>query len=139
MIILDTNVVSELMSQHAASQVVAWLDAQPKSEVFTTAISLFEARAGLIAMSDGRRKAGMVAAFDALTATLLHDRVLPLDGRAAEFAAQLSVLQYRSGQNVELNDRYIAGIVLARNARLATRNIKHFAEIGDRLINPWEA
>lgn len=139
MIILDTNVISELMNPRASPRVVGWLDAQSKSEIFTTAISLFEIRSGLIAMEGGRRKAGLTAAFDTLTETILRDRVISFDSRAAELAAQLSVLQFRSGQNVELNDRYIAGIVLARNALLATRNVRHFTEIGDRLVNPWEA
>lgn len=139
MIILDTNVVSELMLPNADTRVVAWLDAQSQTEIFTTAISVFEIKAGLIAMAEGRRKTRKVAAFYALTSTFLRGHVLPLDEQSAEVASQLSVQQYRSGQNVDLNDRYIAGIVLSRSARLATRNVKHFGEISDCLINPWEA
>lgn len=139
MIILDTNVMSELMRPDADARVVAWVDAQRPAKVFTTAISVFEIRAGLIAMPEGRRKVTKAAAFDILMGRLLLSRIVPFDGRAADFAARLSVDQYRSGQNVDLNDRYIAGIVLAQDAVLATRNIRHFGEIGDRLVDPWEA
>lgn len=138
MIVLDTNVISALMAPEWNEPVVAWLNKQPQSDVWATAISIYETRSGLLALPDGRRKTATIEAFE-LMATVLRNRILAFDGRAAELAAEIGVRQFHSGQNVDLNDTYIAGIVLANDALLATRNIKHFLEISHRLINPWEA
>ncbi len=134
MILLDTNVVSALMQQQPDPAVVAWLDNQPAESVWTTAITVFEVQTGLEVLEPGRRRQQLEQAFDQLLAEDLARRVQPFDQAAALAAGSIAANQQRSGRSVQ-----IAGITAARNATLATRNIRHFEELAVDLVNPWSA
>ena len=137
MIILDTNVISALMRPEVNTSVVQWVDAKPSSNLWITAITLLEIRSGLLFMPDGRRKEVLVTGFEKLLDGLLAGRMLPFDRPSAEQASRIDWLQHRSGKNIGIGDIQIAGIALAQNATLATRNVKDFNGLDIPLVNPW--
>lgn len=138
MIVLDTNVLSALMRRTPERQVVAWLDRQAPESVWITSITLFEARYGLALLPKGRRRQSLEVAFEQMMAEDLKGRVLDFDRPAAEAAADLAAERQRNGKPVDMRDTQIAGIVLARQARLATRNVRHFLDLSVEVMNPWE-
>ncbi len=139
MIILDTNVLSALMRVSPDAAVVAWLDRQPAESVWITSITLFEARFGLALLPKGRRRQTLETSFAQLLQEDLQNRVLDFDSAAATEAALLAAVRKRNGKPVDMRDTQIAGIALARRATLATRNIRHFADLSVPVIDPWGA
>jgi len=137
MIILDTNVLGALMRAVPDAAVLEWLDRQPADSVWITSITLFETRFGLALLPAGRRRQVLEAAFDDLLREDLENRVLDFDSAAATAAASLAAARQKSGRPVDMRDTQIAGIVLARRATLATRNIRHFADLKISIIDPW--
>ena len=96
-----------------------------------------EIRFGLEIMPDGRRLVARREAFDRLIAEKLERRVAPFDTAAARETATLMGARQRRGEPRDLRDSMIAGIVLARRATLATRNLRHFNDLGLDLVDPW--
>jgi predicted nucleic acid-binding protein len=139
LIILDTNVISALMQRVPEPLVTEWLDRQPAESVWITGITLFEARLGLALLPKGRRQRTLETAFEQVLADDLEGRVLDFDRAAAEAAAQLAAERQRKGRTVDIRDTQIAGVVIARRAKFATRNVKHFADFNAEIVNPWEA
>lgn len=139
MIVLDTNVLSALMQAQPDPLVVAWLDAQPVESVWITSITLFEARYGLELLPEGKRKQQLLGQFAQLVEDDLENRVLGMDALAAHEAAALAAVRKAQGKPVDMRDTFIAGIVQARRATLATRNVRHFSDLTVPVINPWEA
>jgi predicted nucleic acid-binding protein len=138
MIILDTNVLSALMRQTPDTEVVAWLDRQPRTSIWTTSITVLEARFGLQILPAGKRRSSLMQSFDLLLDKIDH-RIAPFDSEAAEHASELMTGRHKKGRPVELRDTMIAGIVVARHATLVTRNTTHFEDSGIRVVNPWIA
>lgn len=136
MIILDTNVLSALMRQTPDGNVVAWLDRQPRTSVWTTSVTILEIRFGLQILSAGKRRSLLMEAFEAVVDTI-GQRIAPFDTTAAQHAGDLMASRQKKGRPVELRDTMIAGIVLARHATLATRNPAHFEDISASVVNPW--
>jgi predicted nucleic acid-binding protein len=136
-IILDTNVLGALMRTVPDAAVLEWLDRQPADSVWITSITLFETRFGLALLPAGRRRQVLEAAFDDLLREDLENRVLDFDSAAATAAALLAAARQKSGRPVDMRDTQIAGIVLARRATLATRNIRHFVDLKISIIDPW--
>ena len=137
MIILDTNVLSALMRTAPDAPVVAWLDRQPAESVWITSITLFEARFGLALLPAGRRRRSLETAFAHLLEEDLENRVVDFDDAAASAAATLAAERQAAGRSVDLRDTLIAGIALARRATLATRNVRHFADLSVPMVDPW--
>ena len=138
MIILDTNVLSALMRETPDTKVISWLDTQSRTSVWTTSVTVLEIRIGLQIMATGKKRSLWSQAFERLLETMGH-RIAAFDDGAAVEAASLMAARQRKGRPVELRDTMIAGIVLARNASLATRNVAHFEDLTVRVINPWTA
>jgi predicted nucleic acid-binding protein len=138
MIVLDTNVLSALMRQTPDTRVIAWLDKQSRTSVWTTSVTMLEIRFGLQIMATGQRRSRLLEAFETLIEKMGH-RVAPFDDEAAAQAADLMASRQRKGRPVELRDTMIAGIVLARHATLATRNLFHFEDLSVPVVNPWLA
>jgi toxin FitB len=138
-IILDTNVLSELTRRTPAPEVIDWLDRQPPESVWTTSVCLFEIDLGLALMPEGQRRDTIRALIDRMIDEHLEGRVLPFDRPAAEAAAGLHAARQRAGRPIDFRDTQIAGIVLARKATLATRNLRHFEDLATRVVNPWLA
>lgn len=138
MIVLDTNVLSALMRKQPDAAVVVWLDRQPAESVWVTSITVFEARYGLALLPAGRRRKALEALFARLIEDDLEHRVLTFDHTAAVEAARLAAERKTRGQPVDMRDTFIAGIVIARQATLATRNVRHFADASVPVLNPWD-
>jgi len=138
MIILDTNVLSALMHITPDRNVVAWLDRQPRTSIWTTAITVLEVRFGLQIMASGRRRSALMQAFEGVLEKMGH-RVVAFDADAAHQASDLMASRHKKGRPGDLRYTMIAGIVLAQHATLATRNTAHFEDISVPLINPWSA
>jgi predicted nucleic acid-binding protein len=138
-IVIDTNVLSALMREIPERPVVEWLDRQAAESIWITSITLFEARLGLALLPKGKRRQALEAAFEKLMAEDLEGRVLDFDQPAAEAAAQLAAGRQREGQTIDMRDTQIAGIVIARRAEFATRNVRHFSDLNVDVINPWDA
>jgi predicted nucleic acid-binding protein len=138
-IILDTNVISELARIDPEPSVVTWLDSLPAAEVAITAITAAELLYGVARLPDGRRKAALAEAIDALINEDFRDRVEPFDGRAAERYAAVVVGREAKGRPISMADAQIAAICRVYSATLATRNTGDFADTGIELIDPWDA
>lgn len=138
MIILDTNVLSALMQQRPDPAVIAWMDAQAADSVWITTITVFEARFGLELLPKSKRRQSLVDAFEALVEQDLEGRVLEIDSLSAASAATLAARRRKAGQPVDFRDTLIAGVALARRATIATRNIRHFADLTVPVVNPWQ-
>lgn len=136
MIILDTNVTSELTRTSPAPAVLAWARACPASERFTTAISLAEIRFGIGRLPDGRRRDELDElarqVFSAFPA-----QVLSFDAAAALEYATIVGSRQRSGSPIDVFDAQIASICRVRGATLATRNGRDFRGTGISVIDPW--
>lgn len=137
MIILDTNVLSELMRRVPDPAVLAWLDRQPPMSIWITTITLFECQFGLALMPIGRRRQALETSFAALLAEDLDKRVLAFDTEAAAQAATLAAQRQLAGRPVDIRDTQIAGIAQSRRATLATRNLNHFEGLSVPVVNPW--
>jgi predicted nucleic acid-binding protein len=138
MIVLDTNVISALMRKEPEKPVVKWLDAQPATSVWITAITVMEIHFGLETMPKGRRQGALIRSFELMLKSMIEGRIASFDAEAGVQAAELMAQRKRAGRPAEVRDTMIAGIVLANRATLATRNMQHFEGLTVSVINPWE-
>jgi toxin FitB len=136
MIVLDTNVVSALMLRAPDQKVVSWLNRQPGTSIWTTSITVFEVRFGLEILPQGKRRATLLDDFEKFLGGI-HQRIAPFDTEAAQEASALMAERKIQGRPREFRDTMIAGIVVARHATLATRNIGDFDDIAAPCVNPW--
>ena len=139
MIILDTNVVSEPISTAPSDAVRRWVIAQPRDDIFTTAITQAEMSMGLGFMAPGKRRTALAEQIRLIFEENFAGRVLPFDSSAAIEFERLPIRRDPKGNPLIDPDVEIAAIARAHNATLATRNIKHFKDYGIPLINPWTA
>jgi predicted nucleic acid-binding protein len=138
MIILDTNVVSELMRPQPDARVREWISGRRSGELGTTAITVAEIRYGIERLPDGRRRDGLLSAATDLFAAF-GNLVQPFDALAAVWFGPVMVRRARLGMPIEGFDAQIAAICRAREASLATRNVRDFLETGVTVIDPWSA
>jgi predicted nucleic acid-binding protein len=138
MIILDTNVVSELMRPEPDTRVRQWVSGRRADELATTAITVAEIRHGIERLPDGRRKDSLLSAATDLFAAF-GDFIQPFDAPAATWFGPVMVRRASRGLPIEGFDAQIAAICRARGAALATRNVKDFLETGVDVIDPWSA
>jgi predicted nucleic acid-binding protein len=136
-IVLDTNVLSELMRREPDSKITGWLDGLPRQDIWITTISIFELRFGIELHTKGRRTRQLEHGLVQILNSGFPDRILSFDEKAANAAAVISAQQRLIGQAKEIRDTFIAGIAISQNADLATRNVRHFQDISIRVINPW--
>ncbi len=138
MILLDTNVLSELARPEPNAEVLRWAATIPLGHLCTTAITESELRFGLALMSAGRRQADLAAAVEGVFQRIVGGRVLPFDRAAAQAYAGFAVIRRRAGRSVDTADLQIAAIARARGVeRLVTRNIADFEGCGVPLLDPW--
>lgn len=138
MIILDTNVVSELFRPAPNPQVVKWLQIQPRAALFTTSLTRGEMLYGVHLLPQGRRKEALERGVLAIFSADMAGRVLPFDDDAADAYALIAASNRRGGRSMSLLDAMIAGVARSRGADLATRNFRDFEGCGINLINPWQ-
>jgi toxin FitB len=137
MVVLDTNVVSALMHEPTYPAVVEWLDSQPRISIWTTSITLMEARYGIELLAPGRRRNRLFQALERLISEKIEYRIAAFDATAATATALLMAERKRTGRTGDLRDTMIAGIVIASHATLATRNIRHFSDLSIPVVDPW--
>ena len=138
MIILDTNIVSELLRPAPEPKVEAWLAAQDGGQVYLTAISEAELRYGVAILADGKRRDALTGAVDAMLREDFRDRILPFDSAAAEAFATIAADRRGAGRPISQFDCQIAAIGRAQGATVATRNARDFEGCGIDIIDPWK-
>lgn len=138
MIILDTNVLSELMKSQPDPAVTEWVDGQPETELFTTSITEAEIFLGVELLSIGKRREALLAAAERLFAVDFEGRILSFESESARAFSKISAHCRRLGKPISQADAQIAAIAQVRRARLATRDIRDFADCDLELVNPWE-
>ena len=137
MIVLDTNVVSELMRDRSHPAVLAWLDARSARELFVTAVTEAEVYTGLAFLPEGKRRRGLTEAADRAFDGLFKGRVLPFESRAARSFAEIAAACRAAGHPMSQADAQIAAIARSRGMAVATRNIRDFKDAGIDLVDPW--
>lgn len=137
MIILDTNVLSELMKLTPAPQVFVWFGRQVPTELFITSLTEAETYAGIELLPHGKRRNALMAAAENVFAKDFAGRILSFDSDAARAFAKIVARRRRLGKPIGPIDAQIAAIAELRGAKLATRNVVDFSDCGIDLIDPW--
>ena len=138
MIILDTNVISEISRSRPDAAVLTWTALQESRDIFTTSISQAEVFFGIRVMPAGMRRDELENTARVLFFKDLVGRVLSFDGDAAEIYATISVKRRSIGRPIQELDAQIASIALLHGASLATRNVRDFEHLDLDLVNPWD-
>jgi predicted nucleic acid-binding protein len=139
MIILDTNVLSELMKPKPSPAVAAWVAKQPITELFTTSITEAEIFYGIELLPKGKRRDGLRTAAQAMFIEDLTGRVFSFDSDAARAFSGIAAHRRTLGKPINHADAQIAAIAQTRGARLATRNAGDFKDCGVDIVDPWNS
>jgi toxin FitB len=137
MIILDTNVLSELMRPSPELQVLDWLRRQPMTQLGTTTINIAEIKYGLARLPAGQRRRELEQRFFSFVSRGLGDRIFDFDQAAADVFGDIMVAREKAGRRLEGSDGLIVAIAKSCGAGIATRNIADFKGCGVDLTNPW--
>lgn len=137
MVVLDTNVISELFKVAPDPEVMAWVAGLPGEGLFTTAVTRSELLFGLYRMPEGRRRNELLQGVTRLFEQKLAGHVLAYDDAAADAHAEIAAARQAQGRPVGQSDMMIAGISRSRGATLATRNLRDFEGCGITLVDPW--
>ena len=138
MIVIDTNVLSELMRPSPDPRVVAWMSTVAPGEAVTTSVTIAEIGHGLRRLPRGKRRARLEDAFDSLVIELDRE-ILAFDREAADHYARISQQREAAGKPIDQLDCMIGAICASRAAALATRNERDFEGTGIAIVNPWRA
>ena len=138
MLILDTNVVSELMRPAPDPAIASWVAEHPASSLFLTAVTEAELRFGLAIMPPGKRRDGLATGLQRMLGTGFANRILPFDSSAARAYAGIAAARRRLGRPIAQADCQIAAIARACGMAVATRNVRDFEDVGIGVFNPWD-
>ena len=140
MIVLDTNVISEMLRVVPSPEVARWIVAQPEHELYITAVTEAEIRVSVNMMPTGKRKMQLQGTVDQMLAEVFAARILSFDSACAVVYAEISANRRSIGKPISPFDAQIAAIARAnRAAAIVTRNVDGFASTGVSVINPWSA
>lgn len=137
MIVLDTNILSELMKAAPSQRVTSWVAAQPGTSLYTTSITQAEILHGVMLLPPGRRRNAIAAAAAAMFVEDFGGRILPFGSDAAHPYARIAATRRRAGRPISHFDAQIAAIAYATGAAIATRNVTDFERCDVRVVNPW--
>jgi predicted nucleic acid-binding protein len=137
MIVLDTNVISEVLRQNPSAKVLEWMRSEPLASLFTTAITEAELLYGIALLPDGRRRQSLETTVTMILTEDFSERILPFDSAAAREFAEIAASRRRSGRPISDADARIAAIARSRGAAVATRNIEDFTDCRLSVIDPW--
>lgn len=138
-IVLDTNVVSELMRPEPSPRVLAWVDRQDGATLHLTAITVAELGYGVLRLPPGHRRERLAALVDDMVRHDFGARVLSFDHAAAEHYGRIVATREGSGRPISMADAQIAAICRSYDAMLVTRDVAGFASTGVDVIDPWHA
>ena len=136
MILVDTNVLSEVTKPRPAPRVIAWLEVNEPA-LSVPAIALAELRYGIARLPAGRRRSGLLRFWEA-TCTQFRGRVVSFDERAAQRYGDMAAALDRAGRRLSVQDGQIAAVALVHGMSVATRNVRDFEAAGVAIVNPWE-
>lgn len=139
MIVLDTNVVSELVRPTPSQAVIEWVDAHDSSDLVITALTAAEVRAGVALLPRGRRKRDVGLRMESLLVETFAGRVLAFDIDASAYYADILAARRLAGRPISAFDAQIAALCRQYESALATRNTADFTDTGIQLVNPWDA
>ena len=137
MIVLDTNVVSELMRLSPDPAVTAWVSRHPAASLYITTVTEAEIRYGLAIMSAGERRTRLAQAVEAMLQEDFAGRVLGFDSAAARAYAVIAAKRRRIGNPISQFDAQIAAVAASRDSGIATRNVADFENCGVEVFDPW--
>ena len=137
MLVVDTNVISEIMQLQPSPRVLEWWAQQPPAELFTSAVTVAEILCGIELLPKGKRRERLLAEAEAMFAQDFAERILSFDESAAREFAEIAAGRRALGRPIAEFDAQIAAIASAHRATLATRNLADFDGCGVRLVNPW--
>jgi predicted nucleic acid-binding protein len=137
-IVLDTNVVSELVRPSPNRSVVEWVDEHDSSELVITALTAAELRAGVALLPEGRRKDELGMRIESLLVETFAGYVLAFDVGSSAYYAELLAVRTRGGRPITTFDAQIAAVCRQYDSVLATRNTTDFTDTGIQLVNPWD-
>jgi hypothetical protein len=138
MMVLDTNVVSELMRASPAPKVLAWIDRQNSDTLYLTSTIAAELLHGVARLPTGLRKRNMSQELGLFLEQDFANRILPFDLSSAHSYAELLSTREAVGRPIDALDAQIAAVCIQHGATLVTRNQKHFVDLGLELIDPWQ-
>lgn len=138
MIIVDTNILSEVMKISPSPRVAAWWNSHTEAELYLTSITQAEILAGIELLPKGKRRSAMAQAAEATFREDFADRILPFDAEAAREFARIIAARRKLGRPISQADAQIAAISRDCGAVLATRNTGDFEHCGIKLANPWD-
>lgn len=139
MIVLDTNVVSEIGKLEPSPRVVQWLYQWPGGDLYITSVTEAEIRYGILLLSKGKRQAALMEFAQEVLERRFGARNLPFDSDAAKRYALIASSQRLAGMTVSVPDAQIAAIAGSRGFTVATRNARHFTHSGVPIVDPWKA
>jgi len=137
-IVLDTNVVSELVRPSPNRSVVEWVDEHDSSELVITALTAAELRAGVALLPEGRRKDELGMRIESLLVETFAGYVLAFDVGSSAYYAEVLAVRTRGGRPITTFDAQIAAVCRQYDSVLATRNTTDFTDTGIQLVNPWD-
>jgi predicted nucleic acid-binding protein len=137
MLILDTNVLSEVLRPTPSAAVLEWLEAQPRAQLYTTTITQAEILYGIALLPKGARRQKLERATRAIFDEDFAEKVLVFDSRAAGSFAEIASHRKSIGKPISQLDAMIAGVARANSGRLVTRNGRDFSDCGIEVDNPW--
>ena len=137
MIVLDTNVLSELRRPNPDLSVINWFTDQVTSNLHMTTISEAKLRYGVEMLPAGRRREKLMVGIERLFRVVFAGRILPFDSRAARSYAAIAASRRAAGRPISQADCQIAAIAHSVGASIATRNVRDFEGCGVDVINPW--
>jgi predicted nucleic acid-binding protein len=136
--VLDTNVISELISKQPNKKVVEWLDRLDPNTIYLSVITIGEIRKGIEKLPSSKRR-------EAVKEWLEADLLLRFQGRILEITAEVMLIWgeltgrlENEGRPITAIDSLIAAIALQGNYCLVTRNEHDFRHTGVTIINPWK-
>lgn len=138
MIVLDTNVISELWKADPDPSVLAWIDAQMVETLYLSTITIAELRFGLATMPEGKRRTIYQDRLEREVLPAFSGRILSFDLAASQAFAELMARAKQIGKIIGKADGYIAATAAARGMTVATRDISPFEAAGLNVINPWD-
>jgi predicted nucleic acid-binding protein len=139
MIVLDTNVLSEIMKAKPAAKVIDWMAGQAAADLYTTSITQAEILHGLMLLAPGRRRSALEAAVTSMFDEDFAGRILGFGSDVASTYARIASDRRRAGRPISHFDAQIAAIARSTGAAVATRNTADFDGCGLTIVDPWKS